>query len=83
LRFNGRAPPSRCADPGSRLLAVIVYERNCRIGGQVSLDDLEATEIGDWTMPDFKAACVYAASRGWLIVRDDGVTLSTAGLAAA
>ena len=34
-------------------------------------------------MPDFKAACAYAASQGWLIVEDDVVTLSRAGLAAA
>jgi hypothetical protein len=34
-------------------------------------------------MPDFKAACAYAASQGWLIVRDDTLTLTTAGLAAA
>jgi hypothetical protein len=32
-------------------------------------------------MPDFKAACSYAASRGWLIVQDDVLTLTTAGLA--
>ena len=34
-------------------------------------------------MPDFKAACAYAASQGWLIVQDDALTLTTAGLAAA
>ncbi len=34
-------------------------------------------------MPDFKAACSYAASQGWLIVQDDVLTLTTAGLAAA
>ena len=68
---------------GHRLLAVIVYAKRCRIGATVSLDDLEATEVGDWKMPDFKAACAYAASQGWLIVQDDGVTLTTAGLAAA
>ena len=39
--------------------------------------------IGDWKMPDFKAACAYAASQGWLIVQDDALTLTTAGLAAA
>jgi hypothetical protein len=68
---------------GLRLLEIIVYGQNCRIGGHVSVDDLEATEIGDWSMPAFKAACGYAASQGWLIVRDDGLTLTTAGLAAA
>ena len=34
-------------------------------------------------MPDFKAACAYAASQGWLIVDDDVLTLTVAGLAAA
>jgi hypothetical protein len=34
-------------------------------------------------MPDFKAACSYAASQGWLIVEDDTLTLAAAGLAAA
>jgi hypothetical protein len=33
-------------------------------------------------MPDLKAACSFAASQGWLIVRDDVLTLTT-GLAAA
>ena len=47
------------------------------------MDDLAESEIGDWKMPDFKAACAYAASQGWLIVEDDAVTLSRAGLAAA
>jgi hypothetical protein len=68
---------------GLRLLEIIVYSQNCRIGGHVSLDDLEATEIGDWSMPDFRAACGYAASQGWLTVHNDGLTLTTAGLAAA
>jgi hypothetical protein len=47
------------------------------------LDDLTETEIGDWKMSDFKAACSYAVSQGWLIVEDDVLTLTTAGLAAA
>ena len=68
---------------GRRLLAIIVYEKCCRVGGTLSLDDLTETEIGDWTMPNFRAACAYAASQGWLIVKDDGLTLTTAGLAAA
>ena len=33
-------------------------------------------------MPNFKAACAYAVSQGWLIVEDDALTLTTAGLAA-
>jgi hypothetical protein len=68
---------------GLRLLEIIVYRQNCRIGDRVGLDELEATEIGDWSMPDFRAASSYAASQGWLIVRDDGLTLTAAGLAAA
>ena len=47
------------------------------------MDDLAETAIGDWKMPACKAACTYAASQGWLIVEDDGLTLTTAGLAAA
>ena len=68
---------------GWRLLEIVVYDRHCRIGGTLTLDDLSETEIGDWTMPDFRTACAYAASQGWLIVRDDTLTLTTAGLAAA
>jgi hypothetical protein len=41
-----------------------------------TLDDLSELEIGDWKMPD-------AASQGWLIVEDDALTLTTAGLVAA
>jgi hypothetical protein len=68
---------------GRRLLAIIVYEKCCRVGGTLSLDDLAETEIGDWKMPQFRAACAYAASQGWLIVQDDVLTLTTAGLRAA
>jgi hypothetical protein len=48
----------------------------------LTLDDLAATEIGDWKMPDFKAACSHAASQGWLIVEGDILTLTTVGLRA-
>ena len=68
---------------GRRLLDIVVYDKRCRIGGTLTLDDLTETEIGDWKMPDFRAACSYAASQGWLIVEDDTLTLTTAGLAAA
>lgn len=74
-------PPAE--ELGRRLLAVIVYEKRCRTGTRISLDDLEATGVGDWKMPDFKAACTYAASQGWLVVQDDVLMLTTAGLAAA
>jgi hypothetical protein len=46
----------------------------------LTLDDLTETEIGDWKMPDFKTACAYAASQGWLIVEDDVLTLTKAGV---
>jgi hypothetical protein len=66
-----------------RLLQIAVYDKSCRIG-TLTLDDLaETSEIGDWKMPAFKAACSFAASQGWLIVEDDTLTLTTAGLAAA
>ena len=70
-RVNTNRPRKQTAEAiGRRLLDVIVYGKSCRIGGKVSLDDLvETSEIGDWKMPDFKMACTYAASQGWLIVR--------------
>ncbi len=84
-RIDGKRPIKQTAEElGHRLLAVIVYVKRCRIGGQISLDDLvEMTEIGDWKMPDYRSACAYAASQGWLIVQDDVLALTTAGLAAA
>jgi hypothetical protein len=66
-----------------RLLAIAVYDKSCRVGATLTLDDLAETAIGDWKMPDFRAASSYAASQGWLIVEDDVLTLTTAGLAAA
>jgi hypothetical protein len=68
---------------GRQLLEIIVYRKNCRIGSHVSLDDLDTTDIGDWKMSDYKAACAYAASQGWLTIENDILTLRTAGLAAA
>jgi hypothetical protein len=68
---------------GRRLLEIVVYTKHCRVGGKLTLDDLEVTEIGDWKMPEFRSACVYAASQGWLVVANDTVTLTTAGMAAA
>ena len=69
---------------GRRLLEIVVYGKCCRVGGTLTLDDLaETSEVGDWKMPDFKLACSYAASQGWMIVQDDALTLTTAGLAAA
>jgi hypothetical protein len=68
---------------GRRLLEIVVYDKCCRIGGKLTLDGLAEPEVGDWKMPDFRTACAYAASQGWLIVQDDTLTLTTAGLAAA
>ena len=63
---------------------VLVYTKRCRIGSKLTVDDLvETSEIGDWKMPDFRTACAYAASQGWLIVQGGVLTLTTAGLAAA
>jgi hypothetical protein len=68
---------------GRRLLEVVVYDKGCRIGATLALRDLTETAIGGWKMPDFRAACAYAASQGWLIVEDEKLTLTAAGLAAA
>jgi hypothetical protein len=68
---------------GRRLLQIVVYGKRCRIGGTLTLDDLaETSEVGDWKMPDFKAACAFAVSQGWLMVENDTLTLTTDGLAA-
>jgi hypothetical protein len=84
-RIARKRPGKQTAETiGRRLLEIVVYDKSCRIGGKLTLDDLVKTsEVGDWKMPDFKAACSYAASQGWLVVRDDMLTLTTAGLAAA
>lgn len=68
---------------GRKLLGVIVYQMGCRMDGRLSVDDLSGTEIGDWKMPDFRAACTFAACQGWLIVNDGTLTLTRAGFAAA
>jgi hypothetical protein len=39
--------------------------------------------FGDWKMPDVKAVCSYAVSQDWLVVGDDVVTLTVAGLRSA
>lgn len=68
---------------GRRLLDILVYEKGCRTGGTVTLDDLTETEIGDWKMPQYRSACAYAAAQGWLVIQGDGLRLTTAGFAAA
>jgi hypothetical protein len=83
--ISRKQPKKQTAEAiGRKLLDVVVYGKHCRIGNTLTLDDLaETSEVGDWKMPDFKLACSYAASQGWLIVQDDVLTLTTAGLAAA
>lgn len=69
---------------GRKLLDIVVYGKNCRVGSKLDLGDLaETSEVGDWKMPDFRLACTYAASQGWLIVDGNTLTLTTAGSAAA
>ena len=69
---------------GRQLLDIVVYAKGCRVGDALTLDDLaETSEVGDWKMPDFKMACSYAAAQGWLIIKGDSLTLTTAGSAAA
>jgi hypothetical protein len=71
-RIARKRPGKQTAETvGRRLLKIVVYGKSCRIGGKLTLDDLAETEIGDWKMPDFKTACSYAASQGWLIVEND------------
>jgi hypothetical protein len=83
-RRIGKDRARKTAVLGRKLLEVVVYSKNCRIGGKLTLHDLaETSEVGDWKMPDFKLACTYSASQGWLAVEDDTLTLTAAGLAAA
>ena len=85
LRTARKRPSKQTSETiGRRLLEIVVYRKSCRVGGTLTLDELaETSEVGDWKMPDFKAACSYAVSQGWLIVQHDTLTLTTAGLAAA
>ena len=67
-----------------RLLRIVVYDKQCRIGGTLTLNELaETSEVGNWKMPDSKAASAYAVSQGWLTVVGGTLMLTTAGLAAA
>ena len=77
----GKQTPEQIA---RRLLKIVVYDKQCRIGGTLTLDDLaENSEVGELETPDFKAASAYAVSQGWLIVVDNMLMLTVAGLAAA
>ncbi len=55
-----RKPAQKCpeAEPIARkLLDVIVYDKGCRIGDKLTLDDLaRTTDIGDWKMSAFETA---------------------------
>ena len=52
-RSSRKQPRRQTADAlGRRLLEIIVYRQHCRIGAKLSLDELEATEVGDWSIPD-------------------------------
>jgi len=84
-RISRKHPKKQTAEEmGRRLLDIVVYGKNCRAGNNLTLDNLaETSEVGDWKMPDFKMACSYAASQGWLIVQDDVLTLTAAGMASA
>jgi hypothetical protein len=75
----------RPAEPIARkLLDVIVYDKGCRIGDKLTLDDLiQTTGIGDWKMSAFETARTYAVAQGWLVMEGDSMRLTTAGLAAA
>ena len=68
-RYLDRPETVRPTDTGSDGLTAVGdrgHYKCCGIGGKLTLDNLVATsEVGDWKMPDFKAACTYAASQGW------------------
>jgi hypothetical protein len=81
-----RKPPRKQTTEviGRKLLDVVVYRKHCCIGNKLTLRDLaETSEVGDWKMPDFRIACSYAASQGWLNIDGDTLTLTAAGLASA
>ena len=67
-----------------KLLSVIVYDKCCRIGDKLELEELiETSDIGDWKMSDFDSARTYAVAQGWLIIEGNSLRLTTAGLASA
>jgi hypothetical protein len=73
------------AEPIARmLLDAIVYDEGCRVGDQLTLDDLiETTDIGDWKMSVFETARTYAVAQGWLVIEGNSMRLTTSGSAAA
>jgi hypothetical protein len=67
-----------------KLLDAIVYDKVCRVGDKLTLDDLiETSDIGDWKMSVFETARTYAIAQGWLVIEGDSMRLTTAGSAAA
>ena len=52
-----------------KLLDAMVYEKCCRSGDKLNLDDLvETSDIGDWKMSDFETARPMQLRRvGWLL----------------
>jgi hypothetical protein len=75
-RLSRKRPAKQSTEAmGRRLLEIVVYDKYCRIGGTLPLDDLAETAIGDWKVSQFKATCAYAVSHGLLIVVDNALTL--------
>ena len=71
---NANGSRTRRRRQSSETAINVAYNKGCRIGGTLTLGDFaETSEIGDWKMPDFRAACAYAVSQGWLIVEDDAL----------
>ena len=87
----GRRPPiarkrriKRTAETmGRRLLEIVTYDKSCRIGGTLNLDDRRRLRRSVLEMPVFKTAVSFAVSQGWVIVEDDTLTLRAAGPARA
>ena len=45
---------------GRRLLEIVVYDKCCRVGGKLTLDDLvETSEVGDWKMPGIRKGGLF------------------------
>ena len=69
---------------GRRLLRIVVYDKRCRIGGTLSLDDLaETSEVGDWLMPDDSMELLGHGEPGLADRRGRCATPTTAALGAA
>jgi hypothetical protein len=83
--MNQKLDQTRTPETAAReLLNVIVYDNRCRSGDAVEFDKLiEMSEIGDWKASRFETARAYAEAQGWLVVEENNLRLTTAGLAAA